>query len=199
MKRTPRALRMAAAAILMVVCLGCGGMSNYTANRLSDLTDVACIDVDLNSYGLLANAGPLMLGARSMMDIPDGPAYRYRLGLGGLQRLRLGYRASGLIWPIEHLRVFRRQYGDLDSGWPRPRQYGDPDSGWFGKGGYYWDDLPAWGSFGGSIGIFLGVGVHVDVVELADFALGFFGADIVRDDLPLPRADEGPGLRAPQW
>jgi len=186
MKRSPRALMVAAAAVVMVACFGCRGTSDYVANRLSDLTDVACIDVDLNSYGLLVNAGPLMLGARSMMDIPDGPAYRYRLGLGGLQRLRLGYRASGLIWPIEHFTVFRRQYGDLDSGWLR-------------RGGYYWRDLPAWGSFGGSIGIFLGVGVHVDVVELADFVMGFLGEDIVHDDLPLPRADERPDMPAPQW
>ncbi len=126
-----------------------------------------------------------MLGARSMMDIPDGPAYRYRLGLGGLQELRLGYRASGLIWPIEHFKVARRQYGDLDSGWLR-------------KGHYYWRRLPAWGSVGGSIGIFLGVGVHVDVVELADFVSGFFGGDIAHDDLPLPGADESPGLPPPQ-
>ncbi len=40
--------------------------------------------------------------------------------------------------------------------------------------------------------------MHVDVVELADFVTGFFGEDIVHDDLPLPRADESPDLRAPQ-
>jgi hypothetical protein len=178
MTRSPHALVVAAGMVLVLVCSGC--TSGYAANRLSDLTDVACIDVDLNSYGLLVNAGPFILGARSMMDIPDGPlqpAYRYRLGLGGLQSLRLGYRAIGIILPIEQFQVDRRRYGDLDSGWLR-------------DGGYYWEYLPAWGSFGGSIGIFLGVGAHVDVVELADFVSGFFGADIVHDDLPLPAAEE---------
>jgi hypothetical protein len=174
MRRVFRRIGVGIAVATALSWLGCCTHNAYVAHRLSDLTDVAHVDVNACAFGFLVNVGPLILGSEELMSIPDGPAYQFRLGLGGLQKVRLGYKGSGCIWPLGRYEVERRYYGEVDSGWVH-------------EGDQYWRHQPAWGSIGISGGFFFGVGAQVDVVEFADFVLGFFGYDITEDDLPEPQ------------
>jgi hypothetical protein len=145
-------------------------MGDYTANRLSDLTDVAHVDISFMSTGALASAGPMMLGYESMIAPTGDPGRRCRFGPGGLQVLSVGYRADGLLWPFEHFTVRSRRYGPFFK--INRSDAREP----------YWAQSPTWGSAGVHVGLLLGVGAEVDAVELFDFLLGFFGCDMVGDD-----------------
>ena len=142
--------------------------SRYIGARLHDLIDVAHVDLTLNSCGLLANAGPIMLGYKAPLS------RRFPRGQHAISVGRIGYalvdvtleqgEAYGFLVPLSRLRVRR----------------GGAPSGAGGKG--YGGKVPGWGSVGFDVGFFLGVGAHADVVELLDFVTGFFGADISKDD-----------------
>jgi hypothetical protein len=151
----------------------------YVANRLNDLSDVAHVDLTV-SMGLLANVGPAVLGAEWTPD-------RLQLGLGGPQWIEFGtgpsdegQTAYGYVVRCERLDVAARWYGlPMESLKTEPQGYGKSS--------------PPWGSIGVEVGVPvplpgvmlfpLGVGVHADVVELADFVTGFGGVDILGDDL----------------
>jgi hypothetical protein len=168
--RTPcRPVWVGVAAAVLLCALGCNTMDNYTANRLSDLTDVAHVDLTVLALGIVANVGPMTLGGESVAGY-DGQAWQLRIGLGGPQVVGMLGEAAGLFWTFDRFEVNRRKYGPFDSGW-----LGDEDA--------YWARQPAWGSIGISAGLMFGVGAQFDFVELADFVLGFFGHDITHDDL----------------
>ena len=171
MMNVARRLLTCIALVVLLCSLGCSTTSTYVTNRLSDLTDVIHVDLNAVTFGILVNVGPLMLGAEGMMNIPDGPAYQFRLGLGGPQTVRLEGDALGFIWPFERQEVVRREFNRIVYE-PIPRN----DT-------YYWSHAPGWGSVGVNLGFFFGAGLQADAVELADFVLGFFNVDIVHDDL----------------
>ena len=167
----PRPLGIGTLVVVLLYALGCSNMSTYTANRLSDLTDVAHVDMTHSSVGLVVNVGPMLLGAEGLLPDSDHGSHQYRLGLGGPLVLVLDGASVGLVWPFQCEEVNARRYGGLAKGYD---EMGDD---------CYWKHVPAWGSIGISGGFLVGVGAHVDLVELADFILGFFGYDIVDDDL----------------
>jgi hypothetical protein len=162
-----RVFLAAALAFMLAGCSWSGEQRQaYAFARLHDLVDVAHVDGTLNSFGALANVGPVMLGyQQALLGSPDigWPVLRGRLGLLFADLTVEDDKAYGLLVPWSRRRVER------------------PFSS--GRGGSaYGRKAPAWGSVGFDVGLFIGVGAHVDIVELADFVSGFFGADICKDD-----------------
>jgi hypothetical protein len=171
MRSLSRGLEAGAAAVALLCAIGCSDISPYTANRLSDLTDVAHVDITFFSLGFVVNVGPMLIGAETLIPNSDQGSHQYRMGFGGQQEVTVGYAADGLVVPFCRERVISRKYGCLVTTLDQMED------------DYYWKHVPTWGSAGISAGLLVGLGVHVDVVELADLVLGFRGYDIVRDDL----------------
>jgi hypothetical protein len=162
-----RAMLVSALALMLAGCSWSRERANkYTFARIHDMIDVAHVDLTVNSAGLLANVGPVMVGYKAPMTrIPHGQRAILigRLGLSVIDGMAEQGAAYGVVVPLSRLRV-RRTFA----------------SGGGGKG--YGARSPGWGSIGVDLGLFIGVGAHADVVELADFVSGFFGADICKDD-----------------
>jgi hypothetical protein len=162
-----RLLLLSALALVMAGCSWDREAANkYTFARFHDLNDVAHVDLTVNSCGVLANVGPVMVGYKGPISrMPHGKRAILvgRLGLLVIDGTAEQGEAYGLLVPLSRLRVLRSFA-----------------SGGGGKG--YGARSPGWGSVGLDVGLFIGLGAHADVVELADFVSGFFGADICEDD-----------------
>lgn len=142
---------------------------NYFSSRWRDTVDVVHVNLLWNSCGLLANAGPLVVGYEAPL-FRNLPSYgQHAIGMARVGVVFADYvlekgAAYGLLVPLSRLDVGR---------------WDAPGAAW-GKG--YGGKAPGWGSLGFDVGLLVGLGVHVDVVELVDLVSGFFGADISKDD-----------------
>lgn len=166
---------------LMVACCGCNLLvpeGGYLRNRLDDLTEAAHVDLASSfAFGALANVGPALLGFHQLAGLEYGE--RLQLGLGGVVPLRTANDsvAAGLGVPLA---------------WARPEtDRGEPLSG-------YRSRHPGYGSLGVDLGLLVGFGARVDLVELADFLAGIFGADLLGDDAIRPDPMDVDGGRGTQ-
>jgi hypothetical protein len=164
-------IAFAIAAFVSMTAGCCAPEGTYLGNRLCDLSDAGYIEVTLASAGVLANGGPFLLGYVSHFEMqPGSGTLGVRLGLGGFGH---GFRfvgdearAEGLIVPLSYAPVEAR-------------------STWYGL------TWPPWGSFGFRAGWLVGVGLGIDLVELADFLVGLSTIDLVGDDAPSRTPAEG--------
>ena len=127
-----------------------------TRDRLNDLTDVVHVHYSAASGGVLLNLGPAQFG---FFGIHGGFG---ALGLGGVRGYGLAGDASGFLIPF-HVATY------------------DEDGG-----GHYSSKWPGWGSVGLELAAFVGIGVRLDIVEFADFVVGFAGLDFAGDDEEAP-------------
>ena len=125
---------------------GCACVKPYFIDRAHDLTDVAHVEVNAMSLGAAVNVGPAILGWNEISG-PDG-GQRYMLGLGGYRWIRADGQYSGVIYPLSKV------------GHDESRS----ETG-------YSSVHPTWGSVGFDVGLVVGLGARVDIVELIDFIL----------------------------
>jgi hypothetical protein len=155
---------------------GCGEAGQvYAWNRIHDMIDVAHVDLIWNSYGVVANVGPVMVGYEAAFSDafkdPDGhPAIMIgRVSSGIMDYACERGEAGGFLVPLSRLDTCRIGFvGGKKVVLLRPEGYGAK--------------LPGWASVGLDVAVFGGVGAHVDVFELVDFVVGWFGVDISGDD-----------------
>ena len=149
---------MLAVMMALLPCLaGCATTKQYFKDRAMDLTDAAHIDLSAMSFGAGVNAGPAVVGL-NLVSAPCGPGFRTKIGLGGIEALRVNEGYAGLIWPL----------GDAETKTRSEAGYGR--------------HFPPWGSVGADIGFIYGISARADAVELVDFLLGLAGVDILKDD-----------------
>lgn len=170
--------RLAIVFVALPLC-GCNLLlpeGGYLRHRLDDVTEAAHADVSSSfALGALVNVGPAVLGAYRVGGLEFGE--RLQFGLGGMVPMRTANdsAAVGLVVPLE---------------WAmRESPSGEPLEG-------YRDRYPGYASVGLDLGFILGLGLRVDVVELADCIVGIVGVDLLDDDEPppggYPRDEESP-------
>lgn len=147
-----------ALAAALITSGGCVSVSTKLASVREDLTDVVHVDVTaLAGFGYV-NAGPALVGAYVTGGMEGHGGDRLEVGLGGIRDERIDGFCVGLGYPmVWHSLQSRSRLG-------------------YGASG------PAWGSLGADVGLFLGLGGRVDVVEFADLCTGLVGYDLLKDD-----------------
>ncbi len=160
------------AGLLMALLGGCSATS--LRDRLSDATDFLHVEALWMSAGLVANVGPLTLGA---LCGSDEPTVQFELGPGGGAWRNVGGSIVGLLYPfcLAETRSERR------AGYPNEHRPLEPPP--YRR----WD--PALASIGIDIGWGFGFGLRFDLAEFGDFLLGFVALDPVGDDWREPPRD----------
>jgi hypothetical protein len=177
-------LCLAVCLLLGMVAGGCAvptSFSGYLEDRRQDLIDVLHVDLCGWQMGALAYVGPLQLGYVDNVTLDfsggfdlwgaGGAAHQSRpnvvqAGLGGIRKIHRSGEASGLLIPISRWHEQRSTFG------PRPKP------------------CPSWFSIGLTAGYYPGLGVEFDVLELADFLIGFVCLDIGDDEHVRRPAEE---------
>ncbi|HLU47062.1 MAG TPA: hypothetical protein VK116_03225 [Planctomycetota bacterium] len=173
-------IRWIGAVLLLYSATGCAGRSigqaivDYPIDRAADLIDILGFDLYWGR-GVLAQAQAtkvVQAGAGTF----DGKILKYaRRSIGISQELRA---EAGL--PLYYFTAYDRKavagnerflenHADLEGLGEAHYNLTDPNDR-----GFY--------EVGGRAAVFVGVGVSFDVLQLADFFVGFFGADIGNDD-----------------
>jgi hypothetical protein len=150
---------------LLVIAMfaGCaqpGSFADYMSNRRHDLIDVLHVDAGVINVGAFVYALPLAVG----IDYQTGIRSReesstLQLGLGGPRIQGRSGMATGIIWPQS---TWNAKSEPLVGKRPKQR--------------------PNVLSFGATVGVGAGLGIHGDFFELADFVTGLFCIDIGQDD-----------------
>ncbi|MFT5130350.1 MAG: hypothetical protein ACI8W8_003981 [Rhodothermales bacterium] len=161
-------IRLVTISALCLATMGCANSRGYLADRAADLTDVAHLNLSAFSRGhAMANVGPAVVGYQRLVGI-DSNGYCMKVGLGGIEELQTSINSGGdrptfgLIIPLTHQAFDTRSLVG------------------YGK------RHPPWGSVGADLGLFMGIGMRADLVELADFTLGWIRLDLLRDDKNYP-------------
>lgn len=135
---------------------------NYCTDRADDLTDVMNVNASCFSCGLGVNIGPILIGGFRAGSI-FGAGGMTAMGFGGMHYIG-DCEYFGLLYPFK-----------------KEETWGSGLPGWRSEVGYG-QHYPAWGSVGFDLGLLFGCGVRFDVVEAADFVLGWTGVDFLEDD-----------------
>jgi len=162
-------------AVGIAACLtGCASTKAYLADRGRDALDMINAGVEIGSVGVSAQAGPVMTGA--IFTEPEKKSNGWGLVNRGLgcyeygdwQAIIIGYKASG-------------------SKATRGRECGTRQIACFADGTelFGWNCPPCYYALGkiearAGLGVGLHIGLHLG--EIADFFLGWFGADLMSDD-----------------
>jgi hypothetical protein len=156
------------AAAVLSGCAQPGSFSDYMSNRRHDLIDVLHVDAGAVNVGAFVYALPLALGLNYQTGLKSREeSSTLQLGLGGPRIQGRRGMATGLIWPRSEWNEDRK----LMVG-KRPKRQ------------------PHILSFGASLGVGAGLGIHGDLFELLDFVTGLICIDIGEDDEFLADDDE---------
>ncbi|MFW6159364.1 MAG: hypothetical protein ACOC8E_08415 [Planctomycetota bacterium] len=161
------ALLTAVGAAAMTGCAAPSSFTGYLENRRQDLIDVAHVEGGALNFGAVTYAGPLLVG----VDYATGVRSReqsstVQFGLGGPRYAARKGLCAGLLFPAS--------YWNEDEG-----LVGEPPK-----------RRPSGFSAGLQLGIFLGLGFEVDLLEAIDLVGGLVCIDFLEDDPHLAAEEE---------
>ena len=161
--------------------VGCASTTAYLGDRGRDARDMVNLGVELGSVGVSAQVGPLMTGA--IYTDPGKDANGWGLANRGLGRYEYGEWQAVVIG-----------YKAIGSKAARGRECGTRQIACVADGtdplGWNTPCYYALGNVDARVGLGLGIHAGIHLGEIVDFLLGWFGADIMGDDVALQKLKE---------